>query len=142
MPSSSSEFLIRPSGPDGLLFTGDTYRYEFILPLLEHEDYEPTVVAWRKPLKGRGPARRVLLKRVLLPLKGERHQRAAEEARLATFLHHPNITHVLGLESHRGEPYVVMEYLEGCFLERRPRRPRCSRAASSHRPSPPTSPPR
>jgi serine/threonine-protein kinase len=117
MPSSSSEFPIRPSRPDGLLFTGATFRYEFIRPLLEHEDYEPTVVAWRKPLKGRAPARRVLLKRVLLPPKGERHQRASEEARLATFLDHPNITHVLGLESHQGEPYMVTEYLEGCFLE-------------------------
>ncbi|HSP77616.1 MAG TPA: protein kinase, partial [Myxococcaceae bacterium] len=80
-------------------------------------DFEPSVVAWRKPVKGRGPGRLVLIKRVVLPPEQERRQRAAEEVRLASYLEHPHISRVLGLEWHQGSAYVVTEYLEGCFLE-------------------------
>lgn len=118
MPSLPNDgFAIRPTGPGPLLFEGSQFRYEFVQPLLEHEDFEPTVVARRTPVRGRGAAQLVLLKRVVLPPQAERRQRAIEEVRLASFLDQPNIAHVLALEWHEGQPYVVTEYVEGCFLE-------------------------
>ncbi|HSP79256.1 MAG TPA: serine/threonine-protein kinase [Myxococcaceae bacterium] len=116
MTSPEKSFAIRPSGPGPLLFRGPAWRYDFVEPLLEHEDFEPTVVARRKPLTGRGPGQLVFLKRLYHP-EDMRHARAEEEVRLATFLHHPGIARVYELVEHEGEPYVVSEYMKGCFLE-------------------------
>jgi eukaryotic-like serine/threonine-protein kinase len=116
-PSDPAGFTIRPRGPGRVLFEGPEFRYEFVHPLLEHEDFEPMVVARRKPLKGRGPTRLVLLKRLVRSPLEERRMRAVEEVRLSMYLEHPHIGRVLGLEWHEGWPYVVMEHLEGCFLE-------------------------
>ncbi len=116
--SSNDDFPIRPTGPDGLLFEGSEYRYTYVAPLLdEHEDYSPMVIAQRIPLKGDGPSRLVILKRVEMPPKDERRQRAMEEVQLATWLRHPSITEVYGLEEYEGAPYVVMEHTRGIFLE-------------------------
>ncbi len=116
-PRDRDGFVIRPRGPGRQLFEASTYRYVFVHSLLEHEDFEPTVVAWREPVKGRGPGQLVLVKRVVLPPVRERRQRAEEEVRLASYLEHPHISRVLGLEWYQGDPYVVTEYVEGCFLE-------------------------
>lgn len=113
----SSEFPIRPQGPDAFLFQGTRYRYEYLRPLLEHADFSPTALVRRIPLRGEEPSGVVLLRRVVMPPRKERRQRAMEEVRLASYLDHPNITRLLGLEEHEGRPYVVTEYVEGCFLD-------------------------
>ncbi|WP_309888039.1 serine/threonine-protein kinase [Archangium sp.] len=46
----------------------------------------------------------------------EAQQRAMEEVRLATYLHHPNIANVYGCAAFEGQPYVVLEHQRGCFL--------------------------
>jgi serine/threonine-protein kinase len=117
MTPSSSEFPIRPRGADALLFEGRDHRYEYLRPLVEHQDYNPLVLARRTPLRGGGPATPVVLRRVVLPPRRERRQRALEEVQLAALLSHPRIARVYGLEEHEGRPYVVTEYVPGCFLE-------------------------
>jgi len=79
MTPSNSESLIRPQGADGLLFQGRDHRYEYLLPLVEHQDYNPLVLARRTPLRGGGPSTTVLLRRVVLPPRRERRQRALED---------------------------------------------------------------
>ncbi|MFE8599818.1 serine/threonine-protein kinase [Archangium violaceum] len=113
-PSTNDNFPIRPTGPDGLLFEGSAYRYTFVAPLVDAPD--PMAIARRSPLKGEGPLRLVILKRVEMPPKGERRQRAVEEVQLATRLRHPGIAEVYGLEEHEGTPYVVLEHSPGIFL--------------------------
>lgn len=39
------------------------------------------------------------------------------EARLAGQLHHPNVVGVLDAGVHQGQPYLVMDYVEGCSLK-------------------------
>jgi serine/threonine-protein kinase len=75
------------------------------------------VIAQRTPLKGDDPSRLVIIKQVVMPPKDERRQRAMEEVQLATWLRHPSITEVYGLEEYEGAPYVVMEHTRGIFLE-------------------------
>jgi serine/threonine-protein kinase len=84
-------------------------------PLLAHVDYDPLLLAWRRPLAG-GPRRLVVLKQVEMPAGHPGRQRALEEVRLAAHLHHPNITRVLGLAEDEGTPYVVWEHMRGAFL--------------------------
>ncbi|MET0402962.1 MAG: serine/threonine-protein kinase [Cystobacter sp.] len=103
--------------PGGHLFDGTEYRYTFVAPLLDDEEANPVAIARRTPLAGGGKADLVLLKQVVLPPEEERRQRATEELRLATRLHHPNIARVFDVEEYRDEPYVVMEYTRGLFLE-------------------------
>ncbi|EPX62484.1 putative serine/threonine protein kinase [Cystobacter fuscus DSM 2262] len=103
--------------PGGHLFDGAEYRYTFVAPLLDDEESNPVAIARRTPLVRGGKADLVLLKQVVLPPEGQRRQRAAEELRLATRLHHPNIARVFDVEEYRNEPYVVMEYTQGLFLE-------------------------
>lgn len=38
------------------------------------------------------------------------------EARLASFIHHPNVINVEELGQHNGAPFMVMEYVAGCTL--------------------------
>src|SRR5690606_19484492 len=38
------------------------------------------------------------------------------EARLTGRLHHPNVVSVVDVGSHRGQPYLVMEYVPGCSV--------------------------
>ncbi|WNG28767.1 serine/threonine protein kinase [Cystobacter fuscus] len=103
--------------PGGHLFDGAEYRYTFVAPLLDDEEANPVAIARRAPLKGGGKAELVLLKQVVLPPEDQRRQRAMEELRLAARLHHPNIARVFDVEAYRDEPYVVMEYTQGLFLE-------------------------
>ncbi|HEX5751106.1 MAG TPA: serine/threonine-protein kinase [Archangium sp.] len=116
-PPPSSDFPIRPQGRGALLFQGKQHRYEYLRTLLEHEDFSPTAVARRKPLRGDEPTCVVMLRRIVMPPRKERRQRALEEVRLACHLDHPNIARVFGLEEHEGRPYVVTEYVAGCFLD-------------------------
>jgi eukaryotic-like serine/threonine-protein kinase len=39
------------------------------------------------------------------------------EARIASMIHHPNVTAVLDVEEHDGELALVMDYVEGCTLK-------------------------
>lgn len=48
--------------------------------------------------------------------------RFLREARLAQSIHHPNVCRTLALAEHRGEPFSVMEYLEGETLAERLKR--------------------
>ena len=113
-PSTNDSFPIHPTGPDGLLFEGPVYRYTLVSPLVDEHD--PMVIARRASLRDEGVPCLVTLKRVEMPPKGERRQRAVEEVQLATRLHHPGIAEVYGLEEYQGEPYVVMEHTPGIFL--------------------------
>ncbi|WP_257460534.1 serine/threonine protein kinase [Archangium lipolyticum] len=113
----SSDSTLRVPSPGSLLFEGPEYRYEFLRRLLNHVDYSPLVLARRKPLTGSGPARTVLLRHVVMPPRSERRQRALEEARLAVHLRHPHIARVHGLEEHQGRPFLVTEFMPGCFLD-------------------------
>ncbi|MFL5355183.1 serine/threonine-protein kinase [Archangium sp.] len=108
----TSEAPIRPQGPRNLLFQGADYRYEYVRPLIDN-----MVLARRTALRGGEPPSDVLLRRVVLPPKLERRQRALEEVQLAAHLHHPHIAQVYGLEQYDGRPYVVTEFLPGCFLD-------------------------
>ena len=114
-PSTNDIFPIHPTGPDGLLFEGPVYRYTFVAPLVDAPD--PMAIARRSPLKGEGPPRLVILKRVEVPPEAERRQRAVEEVQLASCLRHPNIAEVYGLEEYQGVPYVVMAHAQGIFLD-------------------------
>ncbi|MGZ3457263.1 MAG: serine/threonine-protein kinase [Archangium sp.] len=113
-PSTTDNFPIRPSGPDGLLFEGSEYRYTFVAPLADAHD--PIAIARRTSLHGESVPCLVILKRVQMPPEDERRQRAVEEVQLATRLHHPGIAQVYELAEHQGEPYVVMEHSPGLFL--------------------------
>lgn len=119
-PTTPHPATCRPGllAPGDHLFDGPHYRYTFVAPLLdEQEEISPMLVARRVPLAGASTEESVLLKHVVLPPEAERRQRAAEELRLASRLHHPNIARVLGVEEYQGEPYVVTEYTPGLFLE-------------------------
>jgi eukaryotic-like serine/threonine-protein kinase len=117
MPGFSTEdtFPIRPTGPNGFLFDGPEYRYTLVAPLLDAQ--EPLAVVQRTPLNRDGPSHLVTLKRVLAPPHGKRRQRALEELQLVTRLRHHAIASVYGLEEHQGELYLVMQHIEGLFLE-------------------------
>ncbi|HLM43203.1 MAG TPA: protein kinase [Myxococcaceae bacterium] len=114
---TTSDLPIRPRGADGLLFEGRDHRYEYVRPLVEHQDYDPLVLARRTPLRGDGPSTVVSLRRVVMPPLPERRRRALEEVQLAAHLAHPHIAQVYGLEVYEESPYVVTEYVPGCFLE-------------------------
>src|SRR6218665_2985240 len=110
--------LLRPQGPDGLLFEGPEYRYTYVSTLLDdHEESNPLVIARRTSLDEMDIPCLVTLKQVTTPAGEERRSRALEEVRLATQLDHPAIARVYGLEEYQGEPYVVMEYHPGIFLQ-------------------------
>lgn len=68
--------------------------------------------------RARGPhgfARQVVLKRIRpeLARTGQFRRMFADEARVAAHLQHVNIAHVLDVGDEDGEPYLVMEYVEG-----------------------------
>ncbi|ATB30755.1 serine/threonine-protein kinase [Melittangium boletus] len=110
--------LLRPQGPDGLLFEGPEYRYTYVSTLLDdHEESNPLVIARRTSLDEMDIPCLVTLKQVTTPAGEERRDRAIEEVQLATQLDHPAIARVYGLEIHQGEPFVVMEYNPGIFLQ-------------------------
>lgn len=44
-------------------------------------------------------------------------QQLRHEARIASMIHHPNVTAVLDVEEHDGEMALVMDYVEGCTLK-------------------------
>ena len=115
-PGVHSDFGIRPKGPGALLVEKDGVRYEFIRPLLEHEDFEPVALARRRRIGETGPGELVLLRRVVHPPVAERLQRATEELRVAACLRHPNIARVYELVEQEAQCLLVAEYLPGCYL--------------------------
>ena len=65
-----------------------------------------------------GASRRVAVKEIIPELRGSARfgQMLAAEARLVARLRHPNVVGVEGLGSHRGSPFMVMEYVDGLDL--------------------------
>lgn len=57
------------------------------------------------------------LLRSYLAHDGEAAEAFLGEARLAGQLHHPNVVSVVDAGVHRGQPYLVMDYVEGCSLK-------------------------
>ena len=104
-----------PTDTGRFTFESGGFRYEVFRPLLDHEDYDPLLLAWTRPIE-EGPRRLVVLKQVEVPEGREGRTRAVEEVQLAAHLRHPSIGRVLRLAERRGSPYVVMEHTRGAFL--------------------------
>ena len=98
-----------------LEFLSGNHRYTVLRVLVKHPDHDIQLVASRQYEEG-GPVRMVILRHVQAPSREESVRRAQEELRLARYLGHANITSAYDCALHEGEPYVVQEYLPGCFL--------------------------
>ncbi len=67
------------------------------------------------PLLDRQVALKVLLKS--LRDNPELRARFRREAKSAANINHPNVTHVYAFGEEEGQPYIVMEYVDGCSLD-------------------------
>jgi serine/threonine-protein kinase len=76
---------------------------------------------YRARLEGEyGFARSVVLKRLNLDRVDDDSLLKAfvREAEVAARIAHPNVVQIFDLQSHGGEPYIIMEYLEGLSLQK------------------------
>src|SRR5207344_2803921 len=70
-------------------------------------------------ITGDGGFRRLFAIKVLrshLSRNDEAGAMLLKEARIASRVDHPNIVSVVGVGSHEGQPYLVMDYVTGCSL--------------------------
>lgn len=69
---------------------------------------------------GEGGFRRLFALKVLRKHLS-RHQQASrlflQEARIAAGIHHPNVVSIIDVGMHDGQPYIVMDYVEGCSFQ-------------------------
>jgi eukaryotic-like serine/threonine-protein kinase len=103
------------SDSGGFCFTHEGFSYQVHRPLIQHAHYDTILHATRTPAQG-GRSRRVLLRQALRRSPGESYARTVEEVRLTHHLRHPKIAFVYGWVEHGQQPYIVQEYVPGCFL--------------------------
>ncbi|HLF94174.1 MAG TPA: serine/threonine-protein kinase, partial [Planctomycetota bacterium] len=72
-------------------------------------------LAWEKKL-----ARHVAVKFIQGQVEAQDRARFVREARIVAKLHHPNIAPVYELGERRGDPYIVMHYVQGSTIDRAP----------------------
>ncbi len=94
------------------LFTREGTRYEQLRVLTSERN---ELLARRRFQDG--PSGLVRIKRLVAPFDPKVRQRMLDEVRLSLRLHHPGIASVYLLTMHAGAPHVVMEYVEGFYLE-------------------------
>lgn len=98
-----------------LLFKVEHTRYEFLRTLERRANGEVLMLAERRERHGlAGP---VIVKHLRTPNDSIRRHRLAEEVQLAYRLCHPAIAQVHYFKVHQGEPYVIMEHVDGPSLE-------------------------
>jgi len=97
-------------------FVSRGYRYEIFDIQVKHVNHDTLLLAWRQSLDS-GRRTQVVMKPFPLTGRNTRRERALEEAKIATYLEHPNVAKVFGLASNDDEVYyVASENVPGVYL--------------------------
>jgi serine/threonine protein kinase len=111
MPSTPS---VHPPVPGPVLLQSGRTTYELIRPL-EHTWHGELLLARRHFDSNTGDY--VVLKRLSRDCREEDYRRLMEEVAITARLRHPSIAGMHDLEGSAGDPYLVLEYVEGKRLD-------------------------
>jgi len=103
------------AGRPQVTFVLDGTRYESIKVLEERGNGEVLLLAQRHLQSG--PAGHVGIRTLRSPSEFMNRQRLVDQVRLAFLLQHPAIAQVHHLKIHKGDPHVIMEYVDGPSLD-------------------------